>query len=180
MRRLIVFAGLSFGLCLIALSGFGPRLHAQNFGLGALQTERPTPAPMIQFQDGAGRAVVLSDFKGRYVLLNLWATWCSPCAEEMPSLNGLPNHFPAGKLMIIPLSEDHDGETVTKSFYRRHGLDRLQAYSDPSGQSLPLLHARGLPTTVLIDPAGMEIARFEGAVDWTAAPTLAYLSSVIK
>jgi thiol-disulfide isomerase/thioredoxin len=177
---------LLVGLCASLLLGAAVNAMAQNaLQPGAFPNNGSTiyqtpPLPPLVFQDGTGRMVELDDFRGRYVLLNLWATWCGPCAAEMSSLEALQNRFTPDKMIVVAIAEDHDGLSAARYFYMHRGLRGLNLYADPTGQTVSTLHARGLPTSILVDPHGVEVARFEGAVNWTGPRMLNYLQSIIR
>ena len=125
----------------------------------------PQPAPEISFTDLAGNTAALADFKGKPVLLNLWATWCQPCVKEMPSLVALQDKFGPG-LTVIALSEDRRGEVIVKLFADKLGLDKLKVYLDPKNTATHAFEARGLPTSILIDTDGKIVGKVEGGADW--------------
>jgi len=138
----------------------------------------PQPAPEISFSNGAGDTVALADFKGRFVLLNLWATWCEPCLREMPSLEALQAKLgPA--LIIVAVSEDRGGQAVVEPFVAKLGLDRVKIYLDPKSTASHAFAARGLPTSLVIDAAGRMLGRVEGAADWNSAEMLAVLRGLL-
>ena len=155
--------------------------RASDFANRFVAANPPRPMPMMHFTDDKGVAYDLSAYKGRYILLNLWATWCGPCTREMPLLNDLRlRYFDYRRFDVVALTEDHDGIAAAQSFYNRYGLHHLPVYVDTSGQAPALLHARGLPTTLFIDPNGRELGRIEGAADWTAPDAIAFLQSKMK
>jgi thiol-disulfide isomerase/thioredoxin len=138
----------------------------------------PQPAPEISFTDMAGNAVTLADFKGRFVLVNLWATWCQPCLKEMPSLLALQARLgPA--LTILAISEDHAGASVVQPFVAKHDLDKLKIYLDPKGTIVHAVEARGLPTSLLIDADGKLLGRVEGGADWDSDAMRAALAKLL-
>lgn len=139
---------------------------------GALS--KPRPLPELRFVDGEGRPLSLKDFRGRTVLLNIWATWCIPCRKEMPSLDRLQAAFDKSKLLVLPLSIDQKGAAVVLPFYRELGLKSLGIYIDTSGRASFDLNALGVPTTLLIDREGREIGRRAGAVEWDRPETIAF------
>jgi thiol-disulfide isomerase/thioredoxin len=161
---------------LLGVAGFGfwPSAHSEDRGFAPI--DPPQPAPMFTFEDVEGCALDLKDFRGRYVLLNIWETSCAPCVSEMPKLNALSKKLDPKVFTIIALSEDHDGSAAWL-FFKRHDIDHLPVYHDDSGQAPFILHARGMPTTLLIDPHGMEIGRLEGAADWTQNTMVSFLQS---
>lgn len=128
------------------------------------------PAPDVSFLDSSGKKVALSDFRGKPVLVNLWATWCAPCVAEMPTLEALAR---SGTIRIVAVSEDLGGASKVAPFFKTHGFTALQPYLDPT---LALGTALGvnLPTTILYDAQGHEIWRETGGYDWSgpAAKTL--------
>lgn len=128
--------------------------------------DRPEPAPEITFSDGAGNTLRLADFKGRVVLLNLWATWCAPCVEEMPALDRLEAKLGGPDFTVLALSVDREGLAKVQPFFAEHGIAVLDAYLDPAGRSPTLFGVRGLPTTLLIDRDGTVVGRQEGAAEW--------------
>ncbi|MGH7091060.1 MAG: TlpA disulfide reductase family protein, partial [Stellaceae bacterium] len=93
----------------------------------------PRALPALSFRDGTGKTVALGDFAGRVVLLNLWATWCVPCRQEMPALDRLQAKLGGPAFAVVPLSIDRQGIEVVRSFYREHGHEALAIYLDPDG-----------------------------------------------
>jgi thiol-disulfide isomerase/thioredoxin len=137
----------------------------------------PQPIAPFLFEDEKGRTLDLKDFRGRYVLFNLWSTSCAPCIAEMPKLNEMSRKFDSKKIAVVALTEDHDGKAAAQSFFRRHKIDHLNIYADPTGRAPFVFDIRGLPTTILIDPQGMEVARLEGPADWTGEPMIAFIKT---
>jgi len=127
----------------------------------------PQPAPEVSFTDFAGHEVALAAFKGRLVLLNLWATWCQPCLEEMPSLVKLQEKI-EDKLTVVAVSEDRRGKDVVEPFVAKHGFDTLKIYLDPKSTVGHAFSVRGLPTTLVIDTKGDVVGRVEGAAGWNS------------
>lgn len=139
-----------------------------------IPTDPPRPAPEIAFADGAGKSLSLADFRGKLVLVNLWATWCEPCIREMPSLDRLRAAMPAGDLAIVLVSQDRGGDKVVAPFFAKLGL-KLETYLDPKSAVGHAFEVRGLPTSILIDREGRELGRVEGALDWDGDPAQALL-----
>ena len=124
-----------------------------------------TPAPEVTFEDGEGRPVKLSAFRGRPLLVNLWATWCGACVVEMPSLDALAAR--AGQnLEIVAISQDLNGRQRVSAFFAAHGFRRLEPYLDPDMRLMPALRLDTLPTTILYDADGREVWRMTGMADW--------------
>ena len=122
---------------------------APSYPTGRLdRSHRGSAAPDLLFEDGEGRPVRLSAFRGRPVLVNLWATWCGPCVVEMPSLDALAARAGAG-LEIVAVSQDLDGRQRVGAFFAEHRFQRLEPYLDPRMSLMPALGLDTLPTTIL-------------------------------
>jgi thiol-disulfide isomerase/thioredoxin len=128
--------------------------------------DQPKPLPALHFVNAVGKAMTVADFRGRLVLLNLWATWCVPCRKEMPALDRLQARLGGPEFEVVPLSIDRRGLPAVKAFYRQLGLKSLGIYNDASGEAANQLGAMGIPTTLLVDRQGREIGRKVGPADW--------------
>jgi thiol-disulfide isomerase/thioredoxin len=122
--------------------------------------------PEVGFENAAGKPLTLADFRGKVVLLNIWATWCSPCREEMPSLDRLQAKLGGPDFEVVALSIDHGGIPAVRKFFDEVGIRDLALYVDPSGQASSTLGAIGVPTTLMIDRTGRELWRVAGPVQW--------------
>jgi thiol-disulfide isomerase/thioredoxin len=145
---------------------------------GDLQPGRELPEAHFTLGDGTPRT--LADYAGRGLVLNCWATWCAPCVEEMPALAKLAEMVQGEKLAVLPLSSDRGGAAVVERFYRDKGIEGLPVLLDPRGQAARALGVQGLPTTLLIDAAGRERGRVEGAADWADPDALAAVRELAK
>ena len=126
------------------------------------------PVAALDFKDGDGQVRSLADFNGKVVVLNLWAAWCVPCRKEMPALDRLQTSLGGRNFAVVPLSIDRGGRETVAKFYAEIGIRELPVYIDTSGEALPALGAVGLPTTLVLDRAGEEIARIVGPAEWDA------------
>jgi thiol-disulfide isomerase/thioredoxin len=122
-------------------------------------------APDAAFEDGQGQPVRLSAFRGRPLLVNLWATWCGPCVVEMPSLDALAARE-SNTLRILTISQDTDGRQKVTDFFTAHHFSRLEPYQDGRMQVMTALHVDTLPTTILYNSQGQEVWRMTGMSDW--------------
>jgi thiol-disulfide isomerase/thioredoxin len=118
----------------------------------------------FSFATEGGESIRLSDFRGRPVLLNLWATWCAPCVEEMPSLDRLQRDFPG--VSVVAISLDREGEAKVRGFFEEQGLTHLKIYTDTRMTTMAKLGVPGLPFTMLIDADGREVGSLSGGYDW--------------
>ena len=132
----------------------------------------PKAMPELRFVDGAGRAHTLADFRGKVVLLNVWATWCEPCREEMPTLDRLQARLGGDRFQVVALSVDQQGASIARKFYDEFAIKALPLYIDPTAKAAFVLNAPGLPVTLLVDRSGREIGRHLGAVKWDAPPVV--------
>ena len=126
----------------------------------------PRELPPLRFADGTGAATSLSDFHGRVVLLNVWATWCAPCVKEMPTLDRLQAALGGPDFEVVALSIDQAGAAAVQPFFIRLGIANLRVYVDTFGDASSRLVAAGIPLTLLIDRNGREIARKLGPAEW--------------
>jgi thiol-disulfide isomerase/thioredoxin len=126
-----------------------------------------TQAPGALFEDPAGEPVSLADFRGKPLLVNLWATWCAPCVVEMPTLDALAER--ERDLEVLAVSQDMAGREKVAAFFAEREFGNLEAYLDPSLSLMAELRVDTLPTTILYDAQGREVWRMTGMEDWTAA-----------
>ena len=141
--------------------------------------DRPRDLPEIHFADEEGHELTLADFRGRVVLLNVWATWCVPCRKEMPTLDRLQAKLGGKDFLVIPLSIDREGVAPVKRFYQELKFEKLAIYVDPSGKGSQALAIPGVPTTLLIDRQGREVARKMGPAEWDGEETLSLVKQTI-
>jgi thiol-disulfide isomerase/thioredoxin len=146
----------------------GPGSNALSQGQMAAFVFRkaPEPLPAFSFQDSTGRERSLSDWRGKVVLLNLWATWCLPCRKEMPALDRLQAELASDRFEVVAVSVDRKGLQAAQKFLDEAKVGRLALYADPSAQLASTLRVVGLPATLLIDAEGREIGRLLGPAEW--------------
>lgn len=142
--------------------------------------EQPRSVPGIRFQDDQGHDLTLADFGGRVVLLNVWATWCVPCRQEMPTLDRLQGRLGRKDFEVMALSIDRKGVEAVRDFYQEVAVEKLVIYVDPSGKGSQSLGIPGLPTTLLIDREGREVARKMGAAEWDSPEMVSLVERTIR
>ena len=161
-----------------ATGSANPNSSANSLALSVF--EPPRPLPEIRFQDDQGHDLTLADFRGRAVLLNLWATWCVPCRQEMPTLDRLEARLGGKDFLVIALSIDRKGVDAVRDFYREVGVEKLAIYLDPSGKGSRGLAIPGVPTTLLIDQEGREVARKMGAAEWDGPEMVSLIERTMR
>jgi thiol-disulfide isomerase/thioredoxin len=139
----------------------------------------PRPAPEAPFKTSEGVPTTLAEFRGRVLLVNYWATWCSPCVAEMPSLDRLEASLGGPDFAVLPIASDRAGLKVVEPFYAKTDLKRLPIYLDQDMKFTRSSGVRGLPTTLLVDRAGREIGRLEGDAAWDSKDTEALIRHYI-
>ena len=122
-------------------------------------------APATAFEDPDGAPASLADFRGRPLLVNLWATWCAPCVAEMPTLDALAARE-GDRLRVLTVSQDLDGRDKVEAFFARQGYRNLETWLDPQMALMEALKVDTLPTTILYDSEGREVWRVVGMEDW--------------
>jgi len=161
-------AAIAFIVVALVAAGLGVYFgawHAES-KLPFARAARPKPVPELRFNDAEGRAHTLAEFRGKVVLLNIWATWCEPCREEMPALDRLETKLGGERFHVVPLSVDQQGPAIARKFYAEAGIKALPLYIDPTAKAAFTVDAAGLPASLLIDRQGREIGRHLGAVKW--------------
>lgn len=170
MPRFLVF------LLAAALAGCGERAPEQPAAVQPAPSEPlptgrldrsfgGTPAPTAQFQSPGGEPASLADFRGRPLLVNLWATWCAPCIAEMPTLDALAAREPG--LKVLTVSQDLDGRDKVQAFFAQRRFAKIEPYLDPELTLMTELGIGTLPTTILYDAQGREVWRMTGMESWT-------------
>jgi thiol-disulfide isomerase/thioredoxin len=140
--------------------------------------------PNLAFHDAEGRPRTLADWRGRTVLLNLWATWCAPCRQEMPALDALQAKLGGTDFEVVAVNIDTRNLDRPKAWLKDAGVSRLAYYADPNARVFQELkgisRAAGMPTTLLIDPAGCEIGTAPGAAEWASEDALRLVQAALR
>ncbi|MCF8721575.1 peroxiredoxin family protein [Nitrospina gracilis] len=166
------FRHFFFGLAILLAAGL-------LFAATAVADTETTPAPPFTLKSLDGGKRSLQDYRGRYLLLNFWATWCGPCKIEMPSLEALHRRFEAANLTVLGVSNDPFGERVVEPFMKAYDLT-FPVLLDPNQEISKRYGVHSLPTTFLIDPEGRILGVLAGAEDWSKPETIAYFMDLLN
>ena len=148
---------------LIALSMKGKDSSFKLVGQSRIKVG--SPAPNFTFPDLTGKTVSLSDYRGRLVFLNIWATWCPPCVDEMPSMEKLYNKFKSDQFEILAVSVDGEGSKVVAPFMERLNLT-FPALLDKKGKIKNIYGVTGIPESFIIGKNGIILKKVIGPIDW--------------
>ena len=163
-------------------SRLGPLAHGEVAGL--TMAEAPLRLPDLAFEDADGKPRKLSDWRGRIVLVNLWATWCVPCRKEMPALEGLQAKLGGPNFEVVAVNIDTRDPEKPKNFLRDANLTRLGYFSDQKAkvfQDLKAIgRALGMPTSVLVDGQGCEIATIAGPAEWDSDDAIKLITTAVR
>jgi thiol-disulfide isomerase/thioredoxin len=161
-----------------ATTGAGP-LNTGDMAAFVYKADRP-PLAEVKFLDGKGNPRTLADWRGKIVLLNLWATWCAPCRKEMPALDRLNRELGGTAFEVVALGVDRTGLDGAKKFLDSINVNGLGLYADPTAKAGSELRAIGMPTTILIGKDGREIGRLVGPAEWDSPDAKRLILSELK
>jgi thiol-disulfide isomerase/thioredoxin len=155
---------------------------ASPFAVGALKkldvSSAGSAAPAEPLQLPGGQTTTLAAYKGRVVVLNLWATWCAPCLKELPSLNALQKSFDPKDMIVVAASMDRGGWRAIDPYWKKARLNALVPHLDKSTMMAFNLKARGLPLTIIYDRQGREAGRVVGDADWASKEARSFVRAV--
>ncbi len=171
-------AGLSLALffCLFWMPVWGDDSFPVN---RLVMHDVPRPGPDLVFVDENGNTQSLADFRGKVLLVNVWATWCQPCVREMPALAGLQAALDPSRFRVLPISIDRLGAEAASRFYKEHGIHGLPVLAGKGIAVFKAIDERRLPVSLLIDVAGREVGRYVGAAEWNGPEYLAAIRRVM-
>ena len=159
-----------------------PLVHGEVAALTMAST--PLRLPDLTFQDAEGKEKKLSDWRGKTVLVNLWATWCVPCRKEMPALDGLEAKLAGPNFEVVAINIDTRDPEKPKKFLSDAGLTRLGYYTDEKAKVFQDLksigRALGMPTSVLVDPKGCEIGTIAGPAQWNSDDAIKLITAALS
>ncbi|NFV78601.1 TlpA family protein disulfide reductase [Magnetospirillum aberrantis] len=167
------------GLATLGASTLSPvAAQAAKAQQGLFVHAEPRPLPALDIRDNEGRPAGLDGFRGRPVLMNLWASWCLPCVAELPALDRLKPQIEPEGVAVMALCLDRSGAVGAVNTYARLGIGNLAVHVDYERKAGEVLGVPVLPTTLLVDAAGREVARFVGPAAWDGAEAMTLLRAL--
>lgn len=176
------------GLCALFMAILSPvAAEAEpplaQYAVGQVQNlavhEQPKAVPEARFKDGEGNDMDLSAFRGKVVLVNLWATWCAPCRHEMPYISRLQAARGGPDFLVAAISVDRGGVDKSRAFLEEVAADNLPLFIDRTTRIGKTLGAYGLPITILLNRKGEEVARLVGPAEWDSPEAFALVDALI-
>jgi thiol-disulfide isomerase/thioredoxin len=155
-----------------------PAIAEKFANFNAKPAGRPVQADGIT--DETGKRIDFSQYRGRGIVLNFWATWCAPCVREMPSLLRLKFKIAGAGIEVLPVSEDVKGAAKVVEFYKAHRLDGFPVLMDEGGTLARSSKVPGLPTTLLINREGIETGRVVGPLEWDSAAAIKLIKACTR
>ena len=181
--RVMIIGGLFAVLLVIVQSCSQPKTGLDLFAKDSLKKltvlEAPPRQPNMTYAGPNGTAMQLADYRGKVILLNVWATWCAPCIAEMPMLDALQGQKGSDKFEVVTVSLDRTAEEAA-NFFKDNNLYNLQSWHDANFSLSSKLNLPGLPTSVFYNRQGREIARVPGEVDWTSPEAFALIDKLTE
>ncbi len=180
LRSMVLYAALAVGANTAVADT--AELEALRTGLMKKLVFHSAPAPVSDkvFTDPEGGAHQLSDYRGKYILVNFWATWCAPCRKEMPSLNALQETLGGDTFEVLTIATGRNTLPGITKFFAKAEITELPVLLDPKQKLARDMGVLGLPISVIIDPDGREIARLRGDAEWDSNSALAIINALIK
>ena len=140
--------------------------------------EAPVAVPDVVLLDAEDGQHSLAEYRGKWVVLNFWATWCAPCRREMPSLERLQAAMP--EIAVVPVATGRNAVEGIRRFFAEAGVETLPILRDPKSELARAMHVMGLPVTVILDPEGREVARLIGDAEWDSDSAKAVLGALVS
>ena len=128
--------------------------------------KKPIAYEEVIFKDKNQKNVNLSNYKGKLIVLNFWATWCAPCREEMPSLDNLQSNEKLNNLIVLPINIGQENILKSEAFFKELNIKNLNIYFDPTVMLAKKFSLRGVPTSIIFNKEGKEFARIIGSIDF--------------
>ncbi|MEC7831428.1 MAG: TlpA disulfide reductase family protein [Pseudomonadota bacterium] len=180
-KKKFIFLFIIISVCLYFILSYSINFYfndSANFKFS--EPDKLSNLSKIEFNDPEGVKYSISDFRGKVILMNLWATWCLPCRVEMPSLDNLQKEIGDENFQVIIVAVERTTYSEIEKFLNEINIKNLKNYHDPTTMLGQHVNAKGLPVTLLIDKNGSEIGRFNGPLEWDSKNVMDYLVNIKK
>jgi thiol-disulfide isomerase/thioredoxin len=182
MRKLLS-ALLYTALIAVANPGVADMTEIENLRTGDMRKlifhSQPIAGSDVAFTHENGSEMTLSDYKGQFLVLNFWATWCAPCRKEMPHLSALQSQMGGEAMQVVTVATGRNARPAMERFLAEINVDNLPLHTDPRQALARSMGVLGLPATIILAPDGREIARMQGEADWSSDSALAIMQALI-
>ena len=177
-KKFIIFSLIiSFSFLLIASYSIGLfNNDSEHFKLS--EPDPLSKFDIVEFNDSEGNKYNISDFRGKFILMNFWATWCLPCRVEMPSLDNLQAEMGDENFQVIIVSIERTAFSKVENFLKEIKIKNLNSYHDPTTMVGKYINAKGLPITILFDKNGKEIGRYDGDFEWDSKEVVKFIAEL--
>ena len=178
----LVLAAVYTGLALMANPVLAGPDEAAALRAGDMKklvfAETLVPLPEVALVDETEAARTLAEYRGSWLVVNFWATWCAPCRVEMPTLAALQTALDGQPVEVVTIATGRNPPPAIDRFFGEIGVDNLPQLRDPTQALARQLGVFGLPTTLIVDPEGREVARLRGDADWNSDSARAILQAL--
>ncbi len=190
-RATSLLSGLRFALLYVALASGANSVAASPLDRQTILDMRtgemrklavyktPIELPVYALVDMDNNDHSMDEFKGKYVLVNFWATWCAPCRKEMPSLDALQKKLRSDNFEVVLIATGRNPPPAIRKFFKEAKLNSLTTLRDPTHQLANMLGIYGLPISIILNPEGKEMARMQGDANWNSPEAVAFLQALI-
>lgn len=179
LRSVVLYTALALG----AIPAIAADVDLEALKEGSLKklvfASEPKDVSQEEFTDSDGGTHRLSDWQGKYVLVNFWATWCAPCRKEMPELDALQQQFGGDNFEVVTIATGRNKVAGIERFFNDAGVTQLPILLDPKQKLARNMAVLGLPVTLILNPEGQEIARLRGDAEWHGDSAQAIIAALL-
>ena len=177
LRSLVLYTALCLCANAAIAADLSPLRQGEMRKLAVFET--PLATTDLPFVDETGQSHTLAEYRGKVVLLNLWATWCAPCRQEMPDIDALQAEIGGADFAVVTVAaSSRDTQTKVESFFARAGVTHLPRFIDETERMARAFAVPGLPASMLIDRQGRTVAQLFGPADWSSAEAKAVIDAL--
>ena len=189
MKHWLAVFTIVISLMLISIAGIAnayPGMQAQTKQVTQSTFERinvlpqPFPIALVDFSDLVGQSINFEHYKGKVVVVNLWATWCPPCVRELPALNRLNQTLDRDRFVLLPISIDAEAADIVQPFLESLGLQTFNSYFDPQQNLRDVFPLDTIPATFILNEQGELVAYVRSYVDWDDKDAITFLAQFSK